>query len=298
MQLWRIHIRPGGGQGNMSFSFETCINQSVLGVGWQVKLKNSARLKPEEYRRLAEEEYPDMTWVTPIKFLQTQIKIDDLVWTRDTKNQYYLARVTGGWEYRDASENQRADIANVIPVIIYRVGIENSVPGKVIASFRGRRTLQRILDNTTRSYSQILYNKLSYNEHYEVEVSDHNIFNLLSAEDIEDVIFIYMQHERKYIVCPNSRHADTMSYEYILKKPGTGEEAVVQVKTGGIPLNRNDYKEISDKVYLFSSSGEYHGAQYSNIETIDPGEIRRFMFKYNYMMPRRIKTWLDEIDKP
>ena len=35
MAVYRIHIRPGGGLANPEYSFAYCLDEQVLGVGWQ-----------------------------------------------------------------------------------------------------------------------------------------------------------------------------------------------------------------------------------------------------------------------
>jgi hypothetical protein len=71
----------------------------------------------------------------------------DLVWTRDAAVQYYPAEVTSGWGYWASQEANDLDIdvANIFRVVFKSVDID-AVPGKIVASFRAKRSIQEIAD--------------------------------------------------------------------------------------------------------------------------------------------------------
>ena len=62
-QLWRIHIRPGGGRADPIFSYALCLREHVIGVGWQVEY-HSRSLSMDDYLNLGAETYGDEmgTW--------------------------------------------------------------------------------------------------------------------------------------------------------------------------------------------------------------------------------------------
>jgi hypothetical protein len=176
-----------------------------------------------------------------------------LVWTRDVEGNYYIARVLSGWEYwtSDEANEKDIDIANIFRCSIIKVNIED-VPGKVIACFRPTRTFQEIANTQAVEYSKYLWNKLSQEKIYEIDNDKFSdIFNLLDAEETEDLLFLYLQQKGWYIL-PNSRKADTMSYEFLCVKPKTGEVAATQVKTGYSVINKDSYKMARNHIFYSS----------------------------------------------
>jgi len=73
---------------------------------------------------------------------------------------------------------------------------------------------------------------------------------MLDNEETEDLVFLYLQSLGWYMV-PNSRKADSMSFEYLSVNPKTGEKDLTQVKTGNFSLNRSDFSQYPYKIFLF-----------------------------------------------
>jgi hypothetical protein len=117
----------------------------------------------------------------------------------------------------------------------------------------------------------------------------------LDAEATEDVIFIYLQ-TKGWLVIPNSRKGDTMTFEFYAINKMTKARGLVQVKTGHTPLNRDDYKNRSETIFLFQSAGAYNGDEVSGVYCLTPEEIESFMFLNREIMPANIGFWLDEKD--
>ena len=204
--------------------------------------------------------------------------------------------ITGDWEYRDNEENLQADIVNIRPVKLYKVGTR--VAGKIINSFIPRKTVQQIHNTTALLFSQIVYNKCSGCNHYEINMGKNiDIFSLLSAEDLEDVVGLYLQLERDYALIPSSRgrRDDTIKYEYeLLNKKG--EKAFVQTKSGNIIINPDDYKESDGKYFLFSPAGYKYEVKSDTIETLPKSIIEEFLKKYKERLPLNIKVWLNFLE--
>jgi len=70
------------------------------------------------------------------KYIQKWVRPKDLVWTRSPEGQYFLARVTSGWEYWTTPEAVELDIdiANVFRCEFKPVPMD-CVPGKVVSCF-------------------------------------------------------------------------------------------------------------------------------------------------------------------
>ncbi|MEN6490325.1 MAG: hypothetical protein ABFD66_15840 [Smithella sp.] len=291
MPVYRIHIRPKGGLANPKVSFDYCLKENVLGLGWQTETQNN-NASWEEYETEAVEIYGSGE-LTRVRYLRNNLKKDDLIWTRDTEGHYYLARVISEWEYYSNSEAQDADIVNVVRCELKKITSVDDVPGKVVACFRPSKTIQSIRDQTASNYSKYLWNKLSEEEFYALPNEKYkNVYSFLGSEETEDVIFIYLQMQG-WLVVPNSRKADTMSYEFYAVNRKTNEKAVVQVKTGHTPLTPEEWENRKEKVFLFQASGNYNGNSTGNVVCLQPSEIESFMYANKKILPANISHWLD-----
>jgi len=212
MTVYRIHIRPKGGLANPKVSFDYCLKENVLGLGWQTETQNSD-VTWEEYETEASEIYGSDE-LSRVRYLKDNLIKDDLIWTRDADGNYYLGKVVSEWEYYSNLKAQNADIVNVVRCELKKVLSVDDVPGKVVACFRPSKTIQSIRDKTASNYSKYLWNKLCGEEFYTLPNGQYNnVYSFLGSEETEDVIFIYLQMQG-WVVVPNSRKGDTMSYEF------------------------------------------------------------------------------------
>lgn len=284
MYLYRIHIRPYGGTASTEENFEYCREKNVLGIGWRVE-SSAESLGWTEYEELATRAHGK---INACRYIKKWIKPDDLVWTRDTRSNYYLARVTSEWKYwypRDAVQ-LGVDIANLFDCEMIRVPID-SVPGKVVACFRSPRVIQEVADERAREYSKFLWNSLVRKGHYSVDAGKFkDVFMMLDDQETEDLVFLFLQSKGWYVV-PNSRKADTMSYEFYLvhpKSPGT--RAATQVKTGGVTLDFAEFaKSEYNTVYLFQSEDSYIKSESDKVEVINRDELEEFLVDSRQWLP-------------
>lgn len=287
MYLFRIHIRPQGGAADNKEAFAYCLKEGILGVGWRTKSHKNTTVW-EEYVAEAGVIYNGA--IDICKYIKKWVSKDDLVWTRDPDGNYYLAKVISGWEYW-ASEEAREkdiDIANVFKCEIIKVDIDD-VPGKVVACFRPPRTFQEIADKRAMEYSKFLWNTLSKTKHYDVDKARFSdIFTMLDDEETEDLVFLYLQTQG-WFVLPNSRKADTMSFEYLCVSPTTGEVVGTQVKTGGSNIDKDLYASSSYRVFLFQPNNCYVGTNDSNVVIIERDVMLDFIEKSKGWLPRIIQ---------
>ena len=139
MNLFRIHIRPHGGNADMGLTFKYCLEKGILGIGWRTDSNNCTKDWDEYYREASEKYGYDSTIC---KYIYENVCCKDLIWTRDPFGEYYLASVISGWEYwvTDESKEKDIDIANIFCCKIQKVNID-AVPGKIIACFRASRSI-------------------------------------------------------------------------------------------------------------------------------------------------------------
>lgn len=297
MEVFRLHIRPKGGFADHRFSFDYCLDNKILGMGWPLEPPSESNMTWEQYENLATRKYGKGA-LTSVKNLRKQVNPNDLIWTRDKSGKYYLAKVQSPWEYLDTEDGRNADITNIVRCRIKPVDLADDVPGKIVAHFRAPMTIQRITNPTATSYSRWLWNQLSKSKDYPVEPeSSDNLFALLGSETTEDVIFMYLQmHD--WLIVPNSRKADTMSYEFIaINRSTPHERAVVQVKTGETPLNTENYTNVNERVFLFQANGNYKGQDSSRVECLQPEDIEKFIRENIQIMPGVVQKWVKYLDE-
>ena len=292
MYVYRIHIKPSGGEADRQTTFQYCLDNGLLGVGWRINTLTKTRNWDDYYKEASR--IHDGLGIC--KYIHTWVREGDLAWTRDPTGQYYLAYVKSGWEYWTSQEgiDRDIDIANVFRCVFQKVYLD-AVPGKVVAAFYASRAIQKIDDKRARAYSQYLWNKLSKKQVYEVEKSEFSdIFMMLDAEETEDLLFLYLQSQGWYVV-PNSRRRDMMSFEFIVTNSRNGEKAVTQVKTGEVVLNRDDYRHLPHKVFLFQSNERYEGTDSENVICVRREELLRFLEERTALFPRSFQIKLEMV---
>ena len=296
--LWRIHIRPKGPDGKAAprKSIDLCLGKGVIGIGWGFQGEKPPTSVKEFYRR-AKKKFSGKGWQGAANAIISPdgkgMEIGDLVWMRNLEGTYYLGRITGGWEYNHSGEFGEHDIVNMRPCDLHRV--DKRIPGAIINRFVSSQTVCRIHDKTALIFSKLVYNDMTESELYDdTDVDLSNIFSLLSAEDLEDVVGLYLQHERGYMLIPSSRtrRNDAIKYEYELVHRKTGKRAFVQVKSGEL-LNPINYNDNDGKYYLFCSKG-YIGEESSvKVETLKRNEVEDFLYREKDKMPYHIRMWIE-----
>lgn len=291
MYVFRIHIRPQGGLANSELSVRYCLKNKLLGVGWQIPKQEDELIDWDTYEKRAVEEYEGN--IPVVRYIKKWVSKGDLVWTRDTKGQYYIGQVLSPWEYFDNAEARDADIVNVFRVKFMKVGSIDEVPGKIIACFRASRTIQEIADETAFVYTKKLWNELSGKTEYEIDKID-SIWNLLSDEQVEDLIFLYLQVNNWYVI-PNSRKKDTMAYEFYLINKTSFKRAILQAKTGNSDINLDDYRDNKEIIFLFQPNNCFLGNKEDNMNVIRKEEIESFIEQNKKIIPANILKWFTEI---
>lgn len=287
MAIWRVHLRPDSDDID---PVDVCIRQEVVGIGWRVSTRPTNR---DEYWALGEKKYGTTGWSRAANAIGWRMKVGDLVWVRDYFGAYYLGRITGEWEYRDDVENLKADIINVRPCKLYRVGA--SVAGKIVNCFRPSATVQQIHDETTELFSVFVYNKIAKDNLPLVPPEDIDIFSLLSDIDLEDVVGLYLQQKRGLLFIPSSRSRQnaTIAHEYQLVDPKTGQLIFVQVKSGNTRLDPSNYYKFPHQFYLFSPSGYARPSEQDHVICINRGDIESFLDSARDFLPLNVSAWLD-----
>ena len=295
--IWRLTIKSEAEEGVDPSEF--CIKRNILGVGW--KVDRDAPLDWDTYYDLGMEKYynkrdRDKGWWPAVNALQYRMKVNDLCWTRDWDGSYYIGKIEGYWEYRSTAEYSSADIVNVRPCRWFRTGGVDSVPGKVLNSFRATRTVQAVYDETVSFYSKLKYNQLSGEAAYDLPGNEKlDLFALISPEDCEDIVGIYLQEKLGYRLIPSSCRKDTPKTEFVLKTV-EGKQAYVQVKQGAVNLDMDDFKYDPGNPcewFLFTTDGQYVGRRHNHLHCMKPDDMREFALANRDLMSSRIQTFID-----
>jgi len=288
--VWRITINTGADAGVDPRRF--CLDSRYLGVGWPVG--DSESMDWEAYCSEARVEYEHRKgWWPAVNALHNRMADNELCWTRDTAGIYYLGRITGPWAYVATPDHRRADVINVRPCEWIKVGPVDAVPGKVVSSFRASRAVQVVDDETVRIFSAYYYNlhTTAAFRHELPALSSPDIFALLSSEDCEDIVALYMQLEG-YLLLPSTSKLATVAYEWVMRHKDHGGRATAQVKSGYEPLNIQDYSGFPGQVYLFTSKGGYPGDPAANVRCLSPEQMLNFIREREALLPVRVKVWL------
>ena len=292
-QVWRIHLNSDSIASVDPKQF--CFDNNIVGVGWRAP-SSGPFLTPEEYKASAVITYGQSTsWQAAINAICYGLQPGHLVWTRDGQGNYYLGRIEGDWQYQDAQSNLDADMLNIRPCIWHKVGTADAVPGKVASSFFSRRTLQHIYDEPVATYSKFLLENIDSPVTTQTLVNhtyDERVFSIMSPDDCEDLVGLYLQLEKDYLLIPSSCKASTQSYEYSLVHKLTGRPALVQVKLGTVDISYNDYSSVDADVYLCTTEGQYLGDPKANIHVIAASDLLRFLSGSAAILPEKLKNRL------
>lgn len=291
--LYRLHVSTGCSDRGGTFAF--CRRGGFLGVGWGMTAE------PLDWTAYETVAIHQDGRVNPSVRQLHDLKTGSLIWSRDiTRGLYYPAQVTGPWRYLHNAEASRFDIHNVRPVRMLACGVDSAVPGAVISSFIAGRALQRVHDAGAGRYSAALYGTLTGQPLTPSLTLEEILRSCLDAQDLEDLICVYLQRRYGYLAVPGRRQPDTPAYEYVLRHPD-GHEAVVQVKRGHAPVLRDAQSlptEAVDRVYVFSPSGTYGPTPARNVTTLTNEEIIAFMRNERTCLPRNIEHWISQAITP
>ena len=238
---------------------------------------------------------------TPCVF--AKLEQDDLIWTRDLDGNYYLCQVIGTPNYySNENDRLRLDIGATINVELLKVGL--SVPGKIVSRFYSTNgiqpALQSIKDHSMVEYSKHLYNQLTGLQYYTLNQIRYDIFEMLDAWDLEELVIDYLQIKYDYYLSKNSitKQDSTIKIECELypRNNQTQRTAVVQVKVKRDVSQSCDYYdayyfEDNKDVFLFYADEDYRGYK-KEICTISKKELEDFMKEYIAVLPNSIKKWV------
>lgn len=287
MNIWRMNVKTSS-----EIAFDFCKKNNILGIGWSL---GKIPKNQEEAEKLGREKYKESRgYITAIRVLY-KIKINDLIWTRDENNVYYLCRVLSEVKHLEDKDYLKADVCHFVKVEFIEIGGQENVPGIVVNSFRAPNCTSIINHNDSNVENVVkeIYNrKSSTNFKYMLE-NIIDFWNMLLPEDVETIVLLYLQKELNYLIYPRTNQIDTKKYECTLVNKDDNSKACVQVKTGKVILNKKDFEQLakSYKVYLFTTCDKYIG-NVDNVISINKENLTRFVLENIVIMPETIKCWI------
>ena len=292
VSIFRINLKTSC-RGTLDDLFNFCKTNKIIGIGWQL---DKVPKNLSDCKNLGTKKYPGRAFSNAINRIG-EMKANDLVWTRHD-GFYYICRVILPWRYNNSPNNVYHDMTNIVGVDDFvKVGTIDEVPGKVVNSFRPPSTAQRIRTSYIKELSMKIYNEKSGVNYYpKFSFSYTNILDALQAEDVEEIVCLYLQLNKNYLLYGSTNKISTEKYECVLVEKNNFSKCYPQVKTGNVSLNGNDYVHLTEngnKVYLFAVSQNYIKAVNNNdIIYLDKNDILKFMTQNKKLLPERIQYWM------
>ncbi len=313
MNIWRLQTNTASDEERKIADY--CLENKIIAIGWSLKNLPNAR-ENERANIITFDDYIKFIvdynvyggkLNSNVKRFYYDIKTDDLIWMRSS-GIYYLGRVTeeSKWIFNTSDEARKFDAANQITNIQwYRIGDESCVPGAIATSLIRGMTLQKIWKEGVFEYSQLIFNEVSNTKHYKVTGFERNtdtFYSLLSTDDCEDLLCLWLYAKYGYITIPSTNKKSTECYECILKDPKSGKNIYPQVKAGTVILYENNYEHLNGEVWLFTTKGSVvknASGDRKNIFIADPVELFDFVGTSvaKNILPESIINWYNKLFK-
>lgn len=323
MNIWRIHANTDSK--GLTKIADYCVENKIIAMGWSLKDKHlQDYVSSDLYQQAVTERDTIKTFDDYSEFvkkfgiykskvdenvirLHSEIEENDLVWIR-SGGIYYLGRVTKNsrWIYNNSQEALELDASNQYTEIEWhRIGDENDIPGAVATSFIRGKTFQRIHKPGVSELSKWIYNEKSGNNLYKGKDIKSNepyeeFYSLLSTDDCEDLLCLWLYSEFGYIAIPSTNKRATELYECVLKDPKTGKNIYIQVKAGEDDLDKTNYKHLKDaEIWLFTARGKINGEDINNnIKIAEPKVIYEFVNsgKADKILSQSIQIWREKLN--
>jgi hypothetical protein len=290
-QIWRLNA--AGDDQRRADSSEFCIANEVVGFGWPVDPDEDG-MAWDTYLHRAKEKYNGVSgseWSSTVTSLKRRMVTGDLCWTRNPLGKYYLGRVLGVWQYRSKDGYREAGVVNTRFCQWFEAGDAFEVPGGILSSFRSPRLLQRIPGEGIEVFSGFRFNGLAQKSHYEFSQRQCDFFSLLSLEECQDLVGIYLQMQG-FLVMTGSCKTDTNHFEFLLRHQTSGRHAAVRMRKGHEPIELGRWDQFEGDVFVFQKNGYYAGAATPNVTRIASEDLLQFCLSHEKVLPASLQRWL------
>lgn len=318
------------------------IEKGVLSAGWSFKDTPEMMVEAVEkiqsfsdYRKFFDETSNKLGWNKKwnnqsVHYLFDNLQAGDFVWLKN-KGTYWVTQVPQDpksmFKFDMSEQFMAADaVAHIGPLEWIEVGGEDTVPGSVTtAKGRLQAAMQRI-DNGDESIefgddvytTTSLIAKSAIDKHNNIsliksEIPKTQIFNLMGAIGLEDLVAFWLYSEYGYVVIPSTNKISTELYEFVMvdARGRTGKKIYLQTKNGKVDLYTSDYKHllrdgVNDEVWLVSRLGAIDGDStlhfvrltHETVERHNLNELISFIFSKDNeaILPPLVQVWLDKFE--
>lgn len=288
----RINLKTATDQRKELIDF--CLNDKnqCLAIGWSCVDFESDDFSAF-YNTVVEYVHGQKRRLNPALNIFKEACVNDLFWTRDLNGEYWICRVK---KPAKAYLNRELDIGAILPVEAYKFGLE--VPGQIKASFNRARggIVQRLQYPAITEYSKFVFNKLSGEDYYNINLSIANdVIENLPDFELEELVISYLQIVKGYYLLSNSiaNKSTTVKIEcqLISRDVNNVKKAVVQVKgPKANELNASEFKAFEDEdyyIYLYAP-GVKKLEEMRNVIQITTEELQEFYREYKAILPESI----------
>ena len=289
-----------------------CKENGIIAIGWTLPPEDtwlpskdgelsSKNIDLKKYNELYKEQGWGQGAKTDIENFE-KIKIGDICWVRDSRDIYYVCKITGNWVYDNKKEAWAMDIAQRYSCEWVEVGDATEAPAAIVKKLITRgNTVSRIDDKTLIDISNYLFENGGENAVKKV-VAEFNegrytsgnisIIDNLTQYEYEDFVGFYLQ-QKGYFIMPSTRYQSTEKYEFVAIKQN--EKMVMQAKyykEKSEKLDANEYKSLSKTytVYLACNNGINNIDNDNNkIKQVENSELEKFIRENPFLIPDRVK---------
>ena len=290
-QIWRLKAKSP--RPNEPDPSTFCIENDLVGFGFPVDPAEDL-LAWEVYYRRGLETYHNKgisEWQPAVEAIRKRMSVGDLCWARHASGKYYIGRVMGTWEYRNAPSNLQAGVVNTRFCDWQEAGDAFNVPNAILNSFRNGSPLERIEGDGVEAFSGFRFNGLVQRSVYEFSQRVCDLFSVLGQEECEDLIGIYLQIQG-YLLLPGTCKGESGRFAFLLKHQTSGRHAAAQVMQGYEPIDPSLYGNFDGDVFLFQTNGLYAGDAPANVKCLTPEDIQDFCHKNVEVLPANLQRWL------
>lgn len=300
--LWRTKLRSTKDGIDHGGQERHCFADQVIGVGWAIEGLSSGASLDEVTEAI---EAVDLKgWrkraAQQVRRFAELAQIGQLIWTRDKNGRYHLGRFTSDWRYDSSKIAFETDLHQVRSVLwAPETFSEVDIPGAIMRSFIGQtNAMQRILDPAARVFSVELWNDM-HDAPPRPSRPDEVTIQLLSPGDLEDLIYVWLQYSKGYVMVPNARQASTPVYEWTMVHRDTNRRAIIQIKSGKTPVEILGLLEAADDAeadaFAFAASGSYSVERDPQVTYLDLDELTDFANSQKALLPWRVARWFHRV---
>lgn len=301
MHIWIANFKSLGRNSTIEVK-DYYFEHGIAGMGWRLDDEN---LSKDEYYKEAFN-----TWIGDdskiIKACENYHRIErgDLILATNGV-LYYLGLVEDDKPFyaktNDYSKAKDYSVGWCRKIKWCCIGRQDDTPALIVGKLSARQ--QKTIDirnenETNRSlykYCKLVYNELSKTQTFTLDppkkLDENNFANCLSAQELEDLVGLFLQETYGYLFYPSSCKTATKSFEYILINKETNETVYAQVKQNArinvAEYSKKDYEK--SLIYLFSDNGYNNLNQSENIKIIDKSELFAYFKKYISIFQSRMK---------